>query len=42
MVGKKVLTRENTPTDELKRSVEKVIKGVKITYNEVYYLDYEV
>jgi len=42
MVGKKVLTRENTPTDELQRSVTKVIKGVELTYKEFYYLDYEV
>lgn len=42
MVGKKVLTRENTPTDELQRFVKKEIRGVKVTYNEVYYLDFEV
>lgn len=42
MVEKKVFTRENTPTNELQRSVEKIVKGVKITYNEVYYLDHEV
>jgi len=42
MVGKKVLTRENVPTNELQRSVEKIISGVKLCYNEVYYLDYEV
>ena len=42
MALKKVLTRENTPTDELKRSVEKEFKGVSIAYEEVYYLDYEV
>lgn len=42
MVGNKVLTRKNTPTNELQQLVNKVIKGVKITYNEVYYLDYEV
>jgi DNA-binding transcriptional regulator YiaG len=42
MVGNEVLTRENTPATELQRVVEKVIKGVKLTYNEVYYLDYDV
>jgi len=42
MVENKVLTRENKPTNELLRPVEKVINGVKLTYNEVYYLDYEV
>jgi DNA-binding transcriptional regulator YiaG len=42
MVEKKVLTRGNTPTDELQRLVTKKIKGVKVTYNEVYYLDFEV
>jgi len=42
MVEKKVLTRENIPTNELQRSVNKVIKGIEIAYNEVYYLDYEV
>ena len=42
MVENKILTRENKPTNELQRSVEKVIKGVKLNYNEVYYLDYEV
>ena len=42
MVGKKVLTRKNTPTNELQRPIVSVIKGVKITYNEVYYLDCDV
>lgn len=42
METKKVFTRENTPTDELQTSVEKVYKGVKLQYNEVYYLDYIV
>ena len=42
MVEKKVLTRENTPTDELQRSVKRVIKGVELTYEEFYYLDFEV
>ena len=42
MDGKKILTRENKPTDELKRMVEKVYKGIKLEYMEFYYLDYEV
>ena len=42
MAGRQVLTRENTFTDELQRSVEKEFKGIHIKYDEVYYLDYEV
>lgn len=42
MGTKKVLTRENIPTDELQRSVEKVYKGLKLTYVESYYLDDQV
>ena len=42
METKKVLTRENIPTDELHRSVEKVYKGLKLTYVESYYLDDQV
>ncbi len=42
MIEKKVLTRENAPTNELQRVVVKEVKGVKLTYNEVYYLDYYV
>ncbi|SHM30587.1 helix-turn-helix domain-containing protein [Flavobacterium chilense] len=42
METKKVLTRKNDPTDELQEIVEKVYKGVKLQYNEVYYLDYIV
>ena len=42
MEAKKVLTRENKPTDELQRTVEKVFKGTKLAYKEAYYLDYEV
>jgi DNA-binding XRE family transcriptional regulator len=38
----KVLTRENSPTNELQRTVEKNYKGIKLTYCEAYYLDYEV
>ena len=42
MEFKKILTRENKPTDELQRSVDKMFKDIKLTYTEVYYLDYEV
>lgn len=42
METKKILTRENIPTDELQNIVEKVYKGIKLQYNEVYYLDYVV
>ncbi len=42
MVTKKVLTRKNLPTEELSSKVEKVFKGVKVSYTEVYYMDYEV
>lgn len=42
METKKVLTRDNKPTKELQRTVEKTFKGVELTYVEVYYLDYEV
>lgn len=42
METKKILTRENKPTDELQRTVEKIFKGIKLSYKEVYYLDYDV
>jgi DNA-binding transcriptional regulator YiaG len=42
METKKVLTRENNPTSELQGGVEKIFKGIKLEYIEVYYLDYEV
>lgn len=42
METKKILTRENKPTDELQRTVEKTFKDIKLTYKEVYYLDYDV
>jgi len=42
METKKVLTRDNIPTDELIRSVEKIFNGKKMIYDEVYYLDFEV
>lgn len=42
METKKVLTRENIPTDELQTTVDIVYKGVTLRCNEVYYLDYIV
>lgn len=42
METKQILTRDNIPTDELVRSVEKISNGKKVIYNEVYYLDFEV
>lgn len=42
METEKILTRENIPTDELQNIVEKMYKGIKLQYNEVYYLDYVV
>ncbi len=39
---KKILTRENNPTNELQRTVEKKFKGINLVYKEVYYLDYDV
>jgi DNA-binding XRE family transcriptional regulator len=42
METKKILTRKNKPTDELQKSVDKIFKGIKLTFIEAYYLDYEV
>lgn len=42
METKKVLTRENIPTDELQTTVDIAYKGVTLQYNEAYYLDYIV
>jgi DNA-binding transcriptional regulator YiaG len=42
MEAKKILTRENSTTDELYAVVEKVYKGIKLVYNEAFYLDYIV
>lgn len=42
METKKVLTRENIPTEELTTVVEKLYKGIKLKYTEVYYLDFSV
>jgi DNA-binding transcriptional regulator YiaG len=39
METKKVLTRENIPTEELSAPVTKVYKGIKLEYTEVFYLD---
>jgi DNA-binding transcriptional regulator YiaG len=40
METKKILTRDNTTTDELYFVVEKVYKGITLEYNEAFYLDY--
>ena len=42
MEVKKVLTRKNKPTEELHETVKKNYKGLKLSYVEAYYLDYEV
>ncbi len=42
METKKILTRENTTTDELYAVVEKVYKGINLEYSEAFYLDYLV
>ena len=42
METKKVLTRENKPTEELHGITEKSYRGIKLEYPEAYYLDYEV
>lgn len=39
---KRVFTRENDPTNEIHETVEKIYMGVKLQYEEVYYLDYVV
>lgn len=42
MEAKKILTRENMPTEELQDIVTKHFKGLELTYKEAYYLDFEV
>jgi len=42
MEAKKVLTRENELTIELRETVRKLYKTLELSYEEVYYLDYEV
>lgn len=42
MEAKKILTRENELTVELRETVEKVYKGIELSYVEVSYLDFEV
>ena len=42
MEAKKVLTRENELTVELRETVKKNYKNIELSYEEVYYLDYEV
>ena len=42
METKKVLNRENKPTDEINSIAKKTFRGIKLKFPEVYYLDYEV
>ena len=42
MEAKKILTRENELTVELRETVKKMYKNLELSYEEVYYLDYEV
>ncbi len=42
MEAKKILTRENELTVELKETVEKEFKGLKLSFEEAFYLDYKV
>jgi len=42
METKKVLTRDNTPTEELSATVIKSHHGIQLEYTEVYYLDFAV
>ena len=42
MEAKKILTRENELTVELRESAKKMYKNLELSYEEVYYLDYEV
>lgn len=42
METKKVLTRNNEPSDELHETVYQNYKDLELVYDEVYYLDFEV
>jgi DNA-binding transcriptional regulator YiaG len=42
MEKKKILTRENEPTVELRETVKKEFKGLELSFDEVYYLDYKI
>ena len=42
METKKVLTRENIPTNEINGMTEKTFRGIKLKYPEVYYIDNDV
>lgn len=42
METKKILTRGNEPTVELRETVNKKFKGLELSFEEVYYLDYKV
>jgi DNA-binding XRE family transcriptional regulator len=42
MEAKKILTRENKLTVELRETVKKEFKGLELSFEEAYYLDYKV
>jgi DNA-binding transcriptional regulator YiaG len=42
MEAKKILARENDLTVELRETIKKTYKDLELSYDEVYYLDYEV
>ncbi len=42
METKKLLTRDNIPTEELSATVTKSYKGMELEYREVFYMDYIV
>jgi DNA-binding transcriptional regulator YiaG len=42
METKKVLTRDNSLTEELSATIIKTHKGIRLEYKEVYYLDFAV
>ncbi len=42
METKKILTRENELASELRETVKRECKGLELSFEEVYYLDYKV
>ena len=42
MEPRKVLTRDNNPTDEITSTTKKIFRDIKLEYPEVYYMDYDV
>lgn len=41
-MGRMILRRDNTPTEELQKEVIKEFKGYSLKYTKVYYLDHYV